>query len=108
MKVITREELKKRMDGGEDFAIVDVLDPKYYKKSHLPDAVNVPVNGDFDEKIQQVVPDKNQPVVVYCANKQCQASPTAAKKMDELGYSEVYDYEEGKEDWQNAGLPTEK
>ena len=108
MKPITREELKKKVDNEENLTIIEVLAPEYFKKFHLPGAINVPVNGDFEQRIQQAVPDKSQPVVVYCASKQCQASPKAAKKMNELGYAEVYDYEEGKEDWQKAKLPTER
>ena len=107
MKAITRDELKKRMDGGEDLPVVEVLAPQYYKKFHLPGAINVPLGDDFEQQIQKAVPDKNQPVVVYCANKQCPASSKAAKRMDELGYKEVYDYEEGKEGWKEAGLSVE-
>lgn len=108
MKTITREELKNKMDNEENLMIVEVLAPEYFKKFHLPGAINVPVNGDFEQQIQNSVPDKNQPVVVYCANRECPASPKAAKKMDELGYKEVYDYEEGKEDWQKVDFPTER
>jgi rhodanese-related sulfurtransferase len=108
MKTITREELKRRKDSGDDIKIVEVLAPEYFKKAHLPGAVNVPVNDDFEKHIQEAVPDKSRPVVVYCANKECPASPKAAQKMETLGYTEVYDYEEGKEDWQKAGLPVEK
>lgn len=28
--------------------------------------------------------------------------------MNSLGYEHVYDYEEGKQDWIEAGLPTER
>ncbi len=37
----------------------------------------------------------------------CDASPKAAERMEQLGYERVYDYEGGKVDWQEAGLPTE-
>lgn len=108
METINRDELKKRMDSGENLAIIDVLAPEYYKKFHLPGAINVPLGNDFEQQIQNIVSDKNQPVVVYCANKQCPASSKAAKKMEDLGYEKVYDYEDGKEDWQAAGLPVER
>ena len=38
----------------------------------------------------------------------CTASPKAAQKMDELGYQQVYDYEAGKMDRKEAGLPVEQ
>src|ERR671932_780533 len=34
-------------------------------------------------------------------------SPRAAWRLESLGFSEVYDYKEGKLDWLAAGLPTE-
>ena len=38
----------------------------------------------------------------------CPASPKAGQRMEELGYQNVFDYEAGKQDWQEAGLPIEK
>mgnify|MGYP006289146487 CR=1 FL=1 len=105
MQTISRDELKSKMDRNGDLAIVDVLSPEQYKEGHLPGAINVPVGEQFKHSIQQAVPDKGQAVVLYCANKECSASPKAAQQMDELGYERVYDYEAGKADWKNAGLP---
>ena len=45
--------------------------------------------------------------MVYCYDLKCSASPKAAEKMDELGYRDVFDYEAGKMDWKEAGLPVE-
>ena len=108
MKTIGRDELKQKIDAAEDFILIDVLPPEQYRKFHLPGALNLPLEEGFEDEIQKIIPDKEQMVVVYCANEQCQASPTAAKMMEELGYSNVYDYEQGKQDWKDAGLPIEK
>ena len=108
MKTIDRDELKNKMDAGDDFVLVEVLPPKSYAKFHLPGALNIPLANNFEQEIEKIVPDREEAVVVYCANKECQASPEAAKKMDQMGYKNVYDYEEGKKDWQSAGLPIEK
>jgi rhodanese-related sulfurtransferase len=47
-------------------------------------------------------------VIVYCSNAACQNSEVASRRLAELGYSKVYEYEEGKQDWIDAGLPTER
>jgi rhodanese-related sulfurtransferase len=47
-------------------------------------------------------------VIVYCHDEDCDASPKAARRMDALGYQRVYDYEAGKVDWKQAGLPVEQ
>jgi rhodanese-related sulfurtransferase len=107
METIQREQLNKWMRDGKPMALVEVLDTPYFRKFHLPGAMNVPLSDDFESNIQKAVPDKAQPVVVYCQDKSCEASPKAARKLDELGYQEVYDYEAGKDDWKSAGLPVE-
>ena len=106
MQTISREEVKEKLRS--DAAVIDVLAPETFRKFHLPHAVNVPVDDQFDEKIQQAVPDKSKPVVVYCYDQECTASPKAAERMEQLGYEHVFDYEAGKIDWQAAGLPVEK
>lgn len=106
MTTIDRDQLQKMMD--EDVVtVVEVLDPPYYNKFHIPGALNVPLSGDFDRQIQEIAPDKSKPVVVYCLDEDCGASPEAARRMEDLGYDRVYDYEGGKEDWKTAGLPIE-
>jgi rhodanese-related sulfurtransferase len=46
-------------------------------------------------------------VVVYCSDTKCQASTKASRQMDALGYRNVYEYDAGKLDWKEAGLPIE-
>jgi rhodanese-related sulfurtransferase len=86
--------------------VVNVLAREAYEKEHVPGSENAPVNEDgFEERMETLVPDRAQPVVVYCASTTCDASPTAAKKLEELGYEHVYDFEAGMEGWKEAGMP---
>lgn len=106
MKTIDRNQLKQKLESN-GVALVEVLAPEAYREFHLPNAINVPIGERFEEDIQQAVPEKTQSVVVYCMDEQCNASSKAAKKMEELGYTNVVDYEGGKVDWKEAGLPVE-
>lgn len=106
MQTVARDQVKEMIDSN-GAVVVEVLDAKNYDKFHLPGAVNVPVGGDFERDIRGAVPDKSTPVVVYCMDEACDASPKAARKMESLGYEHVYDYAAGKVDWKDAGLPTE-
>ena len=103
---ITREQLKAKLDGGEEVVVVQTLGPKYYEEAHLPGAINIP-HTEVDTLAPEMLPDKSAQVVVYCSNRACQNSPQAARRLDALGYENVYDYEEGKQDWVEAGLRTE-
>jgi rhodanese-related sulfurtransferase len=105
-KEITREELKAKLDRGEPVVLVETLGPKYYEDAYLPGAINIP-HTEVDVLAPEMLPDKSAEVVVYCSNRACQNSPQAARRLDALGYENVYDYEEGKQDWIGAGLPTE-
>ncbi len=106
IRPISREELKGRLDRGEDVVVVETLGPAYYEDAHLPGAVNIS-HTEVEDLAPRMLPDKSARVVVYCSNRACQNSPQAAVRLDALGYENVYDYEEGKQDWIEAGLPTE-
>ncbi len=105
VSTVTREELKAKMDRGEDLVIVEALGPEHYKSSHLPGAVNLPY--EFVDEAQKVLPDKDAEIVVYCMNAGCSASAEEARELVEMGYSRVLHYAAGKQDWIRAGLPVE-
>ena len=105
MKIISTEDVKSKIERGEEFALIEVLSPKSYEAYHLPTAINVPVDRDeFDDNVKYVVPNKDTPVVVYCSDEQCAASAKAGRRLEELGYSDVMHYKAGKEGWRDAGF----
>ena len=63
---ISREMLKEKMDRGDDFVLVETLDEEHYEFAHLPGAVNLPP-GQINQA-QELIPDNNAEVVVYCAS----------------------------------------
>jgi rhodanese-related sulfurtransferase len=105
MKTISRQDLQRALEGDSPPALVDVLSPKQFDEFHLPGAINVPNGDEFEQAIVRAVPDKQREVVVYCWDEDCSASPKAARQMEALGYEHVLDYEAGKKDWREAGLP---
>jgi rhodanese-related sulfurtransferase len=106
MEKISADELKKKMDANEDFILVDVLTLESFKGKHLPRAINIPVQ-EIENKASGMLFDKNKRIIVYCASKDCNASPTAAKKLEVLGYTDVIDFETGLAGWQEAGYDFE-
>lgn len=61
---ISREELWEKIERGENFVLVDVLDEQFYRHSHLPGAINIPL--DEIETAEEKIPDKKTEIVVYC------------------------------------------
>jgi hydroxyacylglutathione hydrolase len=62
---ITVDELKRRMDAGEDFTVIDVRNPQAWDQSDtmMPGAIRIPLD-DFERHLSQI--PKNRPVVTYC------------------------------------------
>ncbi|NJK98387.1 MAG: rhodanese-like domain-containing protein [Bacteroidales bacterium] len=104
MKTITKDELKNKLDN-ENVRLIEVLEEEEFKKSHIKGAINIPLKKIGTEAKQRF--SEEDEIVVYCSNYDCSASPTAAKKLVSLGYKNVFDYEGGKKEWKEAGLPME-
>lgn len=66
MATITREELKKKLERGDDFLLVETLPEEYFRHAHLPKAINIPPNQ-LAELAPELLPDKSADIVVYCA-----------------------------------------
>ena len=107
MRIITRDELKQRLDSHWDGVLVEVLSEDYFREFHLPGALHVAFDEHFAENFERLMPDRDREVVVYCLVRECTASAEAGRRLEELGYTNVFDYEEGKNDWRDAGLPIE-
>jgi molybdopterin/thiamine biosynthesis adenylyltransferase/rhodanese-related sulfurtransferase len=84
--------------------LVDVREEDEWSEGHIPGAVHVP-RGFLESRIEQVAPDRSQPVVVYCAGGS--RSAFAAKTLEELGYENVLSLAGGFTDWKRNGLPTQ-
>jgi rhodanese-related sulfurtransferase len=106
LDTITREELSAALDGGDELVLIEALGPIYFEDAHLPGAINIP-HTEVARLAPELVPDRDAAIVVYCANTPCPNSAVAAAELRRLGYANVREYVEGKDDWVAAGLPTE-
>ena len=85
---------------------MDVLGTESFETKHVPSSKNIPVN-ELEDKADSYLPDKDKLVVVYCSSTTCQASPTAAAKLEEMKYTNVVDFESGLAGWEEAGFEFE-
>ena len=105
MQPLTKEELKTMFDNDDDFVLVNVLGREAFEKAHIPMSLNIPGSEDLVPRMKHAEPDTMRKLVLYCANFDCQASPNAAEKLRQAGYTNVFDFEGGMKDWQDAGYP---
>jgi len=62
---ISRDELREKIERGDEFQLVETLPPTAYAHVHLPGAVNLPPDK-VTELAPQVLPDKDADIIVYC------------------------------------------
>ncbi len=105
MSSISRDDLQAGMDAGT-ITVVDALPESYYRRQHLPTALNL-VADDVRSRAAQLLPDRGAAIVTYCSNAACTNSAQVAAALSALGYADVRTYPGGIEDWTGAGLPTE-
>jgi len=103
---ISRNELRDLIDAGA-VTVVEALPAEYFEQGHLPGAINLP-HTEVRDRAPALLPDKDAAIVVYCANEPCPNSGIATHVLIKLGYTNVRDYEGGKADWVEAGLPLEQ
>jgi len=96
-KVVHRvgvEDFKKELSA--DVQLVDVRTPEEYAAGHIENALNYNVNGpDFASQVAGL--DKSKPVLLYC--KMGGRSARAAKALEGMGFTTIYDLEGGYTDW---------
>ena len=64
MKTIDREELKQKMERGDDFVLLEVLGEASFDREHLPGAVRY----EGRDQVRSLAPDKGTEIVAYCSS----------------------------------------
>jgi molybdopterin/thiamine biosynthesis adenylyltransferase/rhodanese-related sulfurtransferase len=85
-------------------AIIDVREQTEYTQGFIPGAEWIS-RGLLEGKIEDVVPDRDREVVLYCASGN--RSALAARTLRELGYRDVKSLAGGFTAWKRAGYPFE-
>ena len=102
MRLISREELKEKIDRGDDVKLVMTLSDWAFRAKHIPGSLHI----DKPEKAEGVL-DKEDEIVVYCANPLCTASQMAYHHLVSRGYGNVSRYAGGIQDWEEVGYALE-
>jgi len=98
-------DVKRRMDAGEKFLLVDVREDNEWANGHLPSAVHLG-RGIIERDIETAVPDTGTKMILYCGGGF--RSALVADNLQKMGYSNVESMDGGWKGWVAAGLPTAK
>jgi len=102
MNTISREELKAKLDNGDNFKLVMTMDPNAFEWAHIPGSINI---NDMQEAFNKL--DPNEEIVIYCSSPFCNASFRAYYTLRSLGFKKLRRYSGGLQDWHEAGYPLE-
>jgi rhodanese-related sulfurtransferase len=100
----TVDDVKRRLDAGDRFTLVDVREESEYAAGHLPGAVHLS-KGVIERDVEKKVPDPAAPLVLYCGGGF--RSALAADNLQKMGYTNVISMDGGWSGWKAKGYPTE-
>ena len=102
MNLISRDDLKAKLDNGDDSKLVCALSEWAYQAKHIPGSLHI---DNPQEGLKLLA--KNDEIVVYCSDPNCPSSKYAYHMLTSGGFENVRRYEGGILDWEEAGFPIE-
>ncbi|MDF2742431.1 MAG: metalloregulator ArsR/SmtB family transcription factor [Actinomycetia bacterium] len=100
LEPVTREELARRLQDGDDLVVLDVRPAAEYAAGHLPGAVSIPL-AELRRRLAELPADRE--IVAYCRGPYCAFAHEAVAVLREAGVP-ARRLEDGLPDWEAAGL----
>jgi rhodanese-related sulfurtransferase/DNA-binding transcriptional ArsR family regulator len=100
LEPVTREELARRLEDGDELVVLDVRPAAEYAAGHLPGAVSIPV-GELRRRLAELPGDRE--IVAYCRGPYCAFAHEAVALLRQEGLA-ARRLEDGLPEWQAAGL----
>ncbi len=98
-------EVKRWLEAGEKFHLVDVREESEWSRGHLPGAIHLS-KGIIERDIEKTIPDSSATIVLYCGGGF--RSALVADNLQQMGYSKVLSMDGGWRGWNETGYPVVK
>ena len=99
------DEVRKKIDKGEKFQLVDVREESEFSNDHLPGAIHLG-KGVIERDIEGRIPVLDAEIVLYCGGGF--RSALAADNLQKMGYKNVISMDGGIREWREKGYPLTK
>lgn len=96
-------EVKRKLERGEKFYLIDVREESEWAGGHLPGAIHLG-KGIIERDIEHRIPDTSAPIILYCGGGY--RSALAADNLKKMGYTTVLSMDGGWRGWTEAAYPT--
>ena len=97
-------EVMARIERGEAFHFIDVREDHEVAQGYARGAIHKG-RGILERDIEEMIPDKNAEIVLYCGGGY--RSALSAANLREMGYTQVFSMAGGIKAWRQAGYPLE-
>ena len=101
LEPVTRQELARRLQQGEELVVLDVRPAEEYAAGHLPGAVSIPIS-ELRRRLAELPRDRE--IVAYCRGPFCAFAHDAIQVLADAGLT-ARRLEDGLPEWQADGLP---
>ncbi len=105
IKELTIDDVKDKLDRGEDFTLVDVREDHEWAAGHLPQALHLG-KGILERDAETRLSDPQAEIVLYCGGGF--RSALAADALQKMGYTNVWSMDGGFRGWKEAGHTIEE
>ena len=92
-------EVKRRVESGERFHLLDVREESEFANGHIPGAQHLG-KGIIERDIEKLIPDHDAEIVLYCGGGY--RSALAADNLQKMGYRNVLSMDGGWRGWQDS------
>ncbi len=106
--VISAEQVIELIGSNSNLVVIDARKDSDHQKGWIEGSHALPNTDTNPDSLAKIAPDKGAPVLFYCNGVNCHRSYESAKIALAAGYSKVYWFRGGMEEWETKGLPVVK
>jgi rhodanese-related sulfurtransferase len=106
--LVNAEKVIELVESLDELIIIDARTTGDYTKGHIPDAIRLVNTETNADSLAKLIATKESPVLFYCNGAKCERSVESSKIAVAEGYSNVYWFRGGIQEWEAKGFPVEK
>lgn len=107
-KTVNAREIISLIEKTPNLVILDNRQPQDFAGGHIEGAVRLLDTDVNSDSLAKAISTKATPVLFYCNGLKCGRAAKAAEAAGKMGYTAVYYYALGMDEWRALGLPLTK